>query len=266
MLGLEDAASKLNPELKAVNQSLTTGGGAFGRFGLGALTARVALFGGLTAVSGFHIALDVLIESLAVIIPAIVTAGAGLLAFGLAGSDAAVAVANRLQNVHTVADAVNMTIPPMTGNLERLHAVVRPQVWQLYGDAITIAGGHASLFNKLAVDTGTIIDRLAAKLTVLISGAGPGLTNFLASGARDLQQFARILSNLGDGFAKLIQVSQRTGIAESLLAIVNAGAKLFEPVHQTAAPFAHRDHRVPRHLPVVRAGRDRDPAAARPPV
>ncbi len=228
LTGVEEGAHKLNPELKDLNNSLVQGGRGFGRFGLGVLTARVALFGGFTAISGFHIALDVIVESLAVLIPALVTAAAGLVAFGLAGSDAAKAVAFRLQNVHTVADAFNTTIPPMTNNLEKLHAVVRPQVWQLYGDAIDAAGTHSNRFNNLAIATGGVVDRLAAKLTVLVQTSGPGIDKFFASGARDLQQFARILSNLGDAIGKLIQISERTGIAEALLSILNAAAKLFD--------------------------------------
>lgn len=228
LLGLEDAAKKLNPELDATNTKLITGARGFGRFGLGALAARVALFGGLSAVSGWHIALDTLIESLAVIIPALVTAAAGLAAFGIAGVDAARQVYNRLQNIHTVADALNATIPPMTGHLEALHAVVRPQVWQLYGDAIAIAHSKTGLFEQLAIKTGSVVDTLAARLTILATSSGTGLKNFLDSGARDLKEFGRIFVSLGDAFGKLIRVTQETGIAEALLKILGAAAKLFD--------------------------------------
>jgi hypothetical protein len=228
LLGLEEAFKRLNPVVAATNNRLIQGAGAFGRFGIGALTARVALFGGLSAVSGWHIALDTVIETLAVIIPALVTAAAGLAAFGIAGADAARAVFNRLQNIHTVSDALNATIPPMTGNLEKLHNTVRPQVWQLYGDAIAIVGTKTGLFNKLAVDTGAFIDRLAAKITVLATTSGSGLSNFLAAGKRDLQEFGRIAVSLGDAFGRLIRVTQQTGIAEALLSIVGAAARLFD--------------------------------------
>lgn len=228
LLGLEGAVKRLNPDLAVMNDKLVQGARGWGRFGIGALAARVALFGGLSAVSGWHIALDAIIESLAVIVPALTVLGAGLAAFALAGSDAFRQVYQRLQNIHTVADAFGVTIGPMTGALEKLHAVVRPQVWQLYGDAIAVAHNKTGLFAKLAVDTGGVIDKLAARITVLATSAGPGLDRFIAAGTRDLQQFGRIFLNLGDAFGKLIQVTQQTHIADTLLAIVNAGAKLFD--------------------------------------
>ena len=228
LLGVEEAAKKLNPEVKVLNDKLVQGARGFGRFGLGLLTARVALFGGLSAISGFHIALDAIIEGLAVIVPALATAAAGLAAFALAGSDAFRQVYQRLQNIHVVSDAFGVTIGPMTGKLEKLHQVVRPQVWQLYGDAIAIAHSKTGLFGKLATETGGLIDRLAGRLTVLATTAGPGLTKFLDVGKKDLQQFGRIFTNLGDAFGKLIQITEKTHIAEFLLKIVNAGAKLID--------------------------------------
>lgn len=228
LLGVEEATKRLNPEVAVLNDKLVQGARGFGRFGLGVLTARVALFGGLSAVSGFHIALDAIIEGLAVIVPALTVAAAGLAAFALAGSDAFRQVYQRLLNIHTVSDAFGVTIGPMTGKLEALHAVVRPQVWQLYGDAIAVAHDKTGLFGKLAVSTGGVIDKFAARLTVLATSAGPGLDKFIASGTRDLQQFGRIFLNLGDAFGKLIQVTEQTHIAEILLTIVNAGAKLLD--------------------------------------
>jgi hypothetical protein len=226
LLGLEDAAKKLNPELDVTSRKLVTGARGFGRFGLGALAARVALFGGLSVVSGWHIALDTIIESLAVIIPALVTAAAGLAAFGIAGADAGRAVYNRLVDIHVVSDALNKTIPPMTGKLEELHNVVRPQVWQLYGDAIVVAHTKTGLFRDLAIKTGSVVDKLAGRLTVLATTSGTGLNKFLASGSRDLAEFGRIFLSLGDAFGKLIQVTEQTHIAEILLTIVGAAAKL----------------------------------------
>ena len=237
MLGLEKAAKALNPEIAATNLALVTGARNFGRFGLGALTARVALFGGLSAVSGFHIALDAIVETLAVIVPAVLTAAFGLAAFAVAGSDAAIAVANRMKNLHTVFDATGQAIPPLNSNIENLHATVRPQVWQLYGDAIIIAKNKGDIFNTWAVKTGGFIDTVAAKITILATSTGTGLQKFLASGSRDLAEFGRIATSLGDAFGKLIQVTEQTHIAETLLAIVGAGAKLFDIFTKIPVPL-----------------------------
>ena len=186
-----------------------------GRFGWLALGGAIRV--GRFAVTAWHLALDVVVETLAVLIPALVTVTAGLTAFGLAGVDSARAVAHFMQNAHIVMDATGKSIPPFTGNLERLHEQVKPMVWQLFGDAIKIAGANAHMFNKLAVDTGGVVDRLAARFTVFATKAGPGVQHFFAVGSKDAAQFGRILANLGHALFNLILISEKTHIAEVLL-------------------------------------------------
>lgn len=237
----EAGLSSVNRDLAKAQSDTTAGMASFqrgtGGMVAGLLTARVALFGGVTAVTGFHIAFDALIEAAAVIVPALATAAAGLGAFAVAGSDSAREVYQMVTSIHTVGDAMNATIPPMTGKLEALHDQVRPEVWQLYGDAIDVVHTKTGLFNNLATQTGGVLDTLAARFTVLITNSGPGLAAFLDAGKRDLSEFGQIALSLGDAFDKLIKITQETHIADYLLDIVAAGAKLLDMITKLPTPL-----------------------------
>ena len=237
LIALRTAAGKFAGSVGEVDTAVARNTAYVGRWGLGLLTARVSLFAGAAAVSGWHLALDAVIETLAVVIPALVTAAAGLGAFAVAASDSARQVYSTVTAIHVVGDAFNATIPPMTGKLEALHDQVRPMVWELYGDAINVVHTKTGLFNQLALQTGSILDRLAARFTVLITKSGPGLTAFLTAGKRDLDQFGRIALSLGDALGKLIEITQKTHIAEYLLEIVGAAAKLFDMLTKLPIPL-----------------------------
>lgn len=197
---------------------------------------QVSLFAGARQVSVWHLALDGVVETLAVLVPATVTAAAGLAAFGIAGSDAARQVYNRMLNVHTIFDAVDGQLPPLTGNIEKLHDTVRPQVWQLYGDAIDVANEKSGLFNKLAIETGSVIDHMAAKVTVDLTRGTGGLETFIHAGERDLRQLGIAGGEIGHVFLKLIQVTQETHIADFLLQGVVAASKLLGAVADLPTP------------------------------
>lgn len=213
--------------------------GAAGWFGL---ATQVNLFGGLLPgilghASALHFVLDFIIEGLAVFVPAILTAAAGLTAFGVAGVDAAQAVYTRLMATHTVIDATKQAIPPLTGNLEKLHAVVRPEVWQLYGDAIDLANQKSGLFNQLAIETGHTVDRLAARLTVDLMSGSQGLGTFFAIGAQDLAKLGTFFSNLGQALLSFIRVSQATHIDQIFLDIFVALSQLLVLVTKLPTPL-----------------------------
>lgn len=237
LLSIKAATKNFGAAVTGADGAVNRFNGRIGRFGIGLLTATVPLFAGAAAVTGFHLALDTVVELLAVVVPAVITAAAGLGAFAIAAFDSAKQVYQMVTAIHTVGDAMNATIPPMTGKLEALHNQVRPQVWQLYGDAIAAVHTKTGLFNTLATQTGSVLDTLAARITVLATRAGPGLTTFLAAGKRDLAEFGRIALSLGSAFGKLIQITEKTHIAQYLLDIVGAAAKLFEIITKLPIPL-----------------------------
>lgn len=207
-------------------------GGWFG------LNSQLRLFGGLLGtVSAWHVVLDFLIEAVAVFLPAIVTLVAGLTAFGVAGSDAGKAVYNRLIAIHTASDALNAVIPPMTGNLEKLHSQVRPQVWQLYGDAIAVVHNKTGLFSQLALATGNVVDRLAARLSVDLMSSSKGLETFLGVGAANLAKLGTFFSNIGQALLAFIKVTQETHVDQIFLSVFVALSQLLLLVTKLPTPL-----------------------------
>ena len=186
--------------------------------------ANIPLFGGLFGnaavighINALNLALHFLVDLLIVLFPAVVTLAAGLTAFGAAGFDAAKQVASQFQNLHTVSDALDTTIKPLTGNLERMHAVVRPQVFQLLGAALNAAGKNTSIFNNLAVKTGGVLNDIAAKVDIMVSRSGPALTQFLKIGGFDLKQLSSIGQSIGSIFMTILRAGEQTQVAEKMI-------------------------------------------------
>ncbi len=191
----------------------------------------------VTALGGVHIAIDAVIEALAVWVPALATAGLGLGAFALIGEKSAQQVYTYVKSFHTATDALgqNMTFTATamkgmgsqatirqiqtTGTaLQDLQNQARPKVWQLYGDAIDVmASGSGKVLGQLGLDAGTVLDRIAAHITVAMSKGGNGLKNFTDAGKHDIAGLAQAFSNIGSLLGALIGVSQKTHVAEFLL-------------------------------------------------
>ena len=235
MLSLEAASDDLKESLTEDTAAMATFTRGVGPWSVSLLTGEAALFGGAAAAKGWHIALDGIVEVLAVAIPAVTTAALGLGIFGLAAAKSADQIYLMDKAIVTVSTATNSVIAPMTGNFQKLENAVRPQVWELYGEAIQAAGNQSGVFNKLALETGSYLDTLGARI-VNATKSGGAFTTFLAAGAKDMQTFGQIGDTLGDVFAKLIKVTEETHIAEDLLDIVAAATKLLDVVLSLPTP------------------------------
>jgi hypothetical protein len=212
------------------------GGRWFGGF-FGVLRRQMPLFGGLFGgapiighISRLNFIIHILIDLLLVVIPALATAAAGLGAFGAAAWDSGKQVAFQLQNMHIVGDALNTTIKPLTGNLEKLHDVVRPQVFQLFGAGLAAAGKNTAIFNQLATKTGGVLNTLAARIDIMVSHAGPGLTQFLKVGGQDMKQFSSIGQSIGSVFMDILKAGEQTQVAEKMLQALAIAFKAFATV------------------------------------
>ena len=216
------AVNRTNSALHNQQASLATLGRGW-RF----LGQEVTLFAGLLpGVKVWHFVLDAIVESLAVLVPALSAVAFGLTAFGAAAFDAGREIAFFLLNIHEIHDATGKAIAPLTNNLEKLHDVVRPMVFQLFGDAILIAAKKSGLFNQAAIQTGQVLERFGNKITTAILHSQGGLEKFFEVGARDAHQFGIVLENIGKILFKLIQVSEQTHIAEFLLEGLVVASKL----------------------------------------
>src|SRR6266851_19790 len=160
------------------------GGGFFGLPRL--FGGRVNLFGGilpglLASIGTVHLLIDAFVELVAVILPATIAFGI----FAAAAAPTVGDIATKMQQINTVVVATGKNIAPLTGAFTRMADAVRPSVYQLFGNALQIAGRNTGLFQQLAVGTGHVITDLAARFTLAATN-GHGFNIFLANAVPDL--------------------------------------------------------------------------------
>lgn len=176
-------------------------GGGFGLLGFGAAAAgrKITLFGGtlgkvpiLAAIGGLHLLADAVIEVGALLIPAAIAFGA----FAAAAVPAVQDIYTHMKNLMTVSTATGKAIPPLTGGFAKVAAAVRPQVYQLFGDALTLLSRKTGTFSQLATGAGKALDQLGARFVVAVT-QGHGLTGFASTASHDLQGLGQVAGNIG---------------------------------------------------------------------
>lgn len=203
----QDAALNMGYAVRLLRQEITLWSGLFG---------STALIG---QVAAWHILLDGIVEVLALWVPALATAAAGLIGFGAAGYQSFKEIYQQWQTLSTVGNALNTIVPPLTGNFQKLQDAVRPQVYQLLGDYLTVAGSKTGTFAQLINQTGDYLDKLGARITVYLQSGGHGLENFFEAGAKDLALIGQGFDSLGIILGKFIAATQITHIAEDLATV-----------------------------------------------
>jgi hypothetical protein len=219
--GMADPAAKAASALKAEGDAAVYMG-----WRIGLLRTQVQLWSGVFGdtkligeVALWHILLDSVVEVLALWVPALATAAAGLIAFGAAGYQSFKEITQQWMTLSTVGTALNTTIPPLTDSFAKLQAAVRPQVYELLGDYLTAAGDKTGVLGQLINETGSYLDKFAAKVVVAMQSGGTGLQDFLSAGAKDLALIGQGFASLGVIVVKFIQATAITHIAEDLAAV-----------------------------------------------
>src|ERR1039457_2521310 len=207
--------------------------------GWGLLTRQITLFGGalastgvhlLTSVAVWHVLVDWVIEFAAVLIPATLALGA----FGVAAAGTVEAIANHLKAINTVATATGQSIAPLTGQFQNLQNAVKPQVYQLYGDALTIISGKSGALTKVVTATGSALDQLGARFTVAVT-SGNGFGGIMASGAQDVLKLGTVIGNLGGTLGNLLKAMP--GYAEIFLNLWVAFSRGLEVLTAVTIPI-----------------------------
>jgi hypothetical protein len=235
VLTMDQALDSMARRWDAAAAGTDAAGFAMGRFGgiLGILTGKLKLFSGtgllglFKTVGVFHLLVDVAFEFLAVLIPATY----GLIAFGVAGSDAARAVFTQMKNMHTVMDATGGTIPPFTRNLEALHKAVEPQVFQLFGDALGVINAKTGEFNKLATGTGIVLEQLGARMAIAIEGGG--WSDFMKHAVVDVKKLGDVTANTFGIIGNLLK--SMPGYAQVILTVFDVASKAVENITGSGA-------------------------------
>lgn len=195
------------------------------------LTGDVKLFAGLLGtISTFHLLFDAILEV------AIVwtTAAAAATAFGIAAAPTVDKIYDHMKNLLTVSKATGQNIPPLTGAFRNLANAVKPQVYQIFGDALTVLNSRTGLFSKLAVEAGGVLEHFAARIAVALR-TGRGLGDFLDQATHNL---AGLLSGFADFFHIIGSLmSVMPGYAEILLGFGDAFLHITAIVVNAAKPF-----------------------------
>jgi hypothetical protein len=211
----------------------------------GALTRQLTLFGGffgsaemIGKIAAWHVLMDGVIEVLALWIPALSTAAIGLAAWGAAGVQAGEQVGKQMYNTWVVSKALNEAIPPLKGSFQQLAQAVTPQVYELFGDALTVMGNKGSTLNKIIGETGSFLENMGAKIAVFLTGgSGNGLMDFFQTGAKDLALIGKGFESVGIIAANFIKATALTHVAEDLAMIGDKVLALVADISKMPTPL-----------------------------
>lgn len=214
-----DVDQKLNPSVKNAGNGLAglglAAGVAWGWFGR--LNVPVTLFGGalnkvplLGAVGGIHLLVESIAEFLGTIIPATVA----LVSFGAYGAPTVQHIAIQMQNLWTTTQALNQSIYPITKNMMSLGDAVKPEIYQLFGEALVLVNAKAGEFSNIAAQAGHVVDSFGARI-VSAMVSGNGFSTFLQHSSSDLAGWFNVIGNLGGIIGNVLKVLP--GYAEIIL-------------------------------------------------
>jgi hypothetical protein len=225
----------LSDQMVALTAKTNIAAGAARNFGgwLGFIGAKIPLFGGIgpaiiTQIAAWHLLTDVVIDFIAVLLPATIALGA----FIAAGIGTAQDIFKQMSNVNTVTTATNKALYPMTARLRSLADAVQPQVYQLFGEFLNVVNSRAGTFTQLAKAAGTVMDQLAARTAIAIESGG--MQVFLHNATQDLAKLGDIVGNIFGTVGNLLKAMP--GYAQVLLNIVDQTSKGLEAV--TGSGFA----------------------------
>lgn len=239
--GFKDSVRAMNADSAGAAAGAAAAGAAASKAGgfFGFLKKDISLFGGafgetafIGTVTGLHLLIDGAIEFASVLIPATI----GVLAFGAAAAPAVEDIWRQFSALNTVVSATGQNIAPLSGGFGKMAGEVKPEVYQLLGDALTFAGQKGGGFAQVATSTGSVLDQLAARFTVA-STSGHGFGGFMASAAKDTAGLGDLAANLGGVLGNVIK--ETPGYAEMLLGIADAGSHVLEWASNAAGPVLH---------------------------
>lgn len=163
-------------------------------------------------------------ELLAVLIPALIAAGAaaGVMAEGVTWAN------DRLKAVYTSTEATSAMLHTTSGqvlglksSLQQAQTTADPMVWELYGSAISAARESFGGFWSKGLDVVHMLDTFAAHVDLSL---GPGgvlgsqTQSAIKSMVTDLQGLGQVLGNVGHFFLTL--ATDMPGVAEMLLSAI----------------------------------------------
>jgi hypothetical protein len=227
--------------LGAATVALMGMGGWAGRaaMGIAGLRQTVSLFGGvfdkalpawLAGASYLHLLVDGFVELAAVVIPAAIA----LTAFGIAAVPTVQDIVQHMQNLNTVVQATGQNMYPLTGAFNKMADAAKPYVYQLFGDALNIAGQKSGFMQQIVSSTGAAVAQLGARFTVAMTN-GQGLGAIMGNASVDVAKLGDVFGNLGGILGSVFK--SVPGYANVLLTLADGVSKVAENVVRTGQPI-----------------------------
>ena len=225
-------------ELGKADDAVTTITHHYGLCGtvISALTAKVPLFGGaldaiplMGEVAGWHLLADAVVETTAVWVPAAIAFSA----FGAAALPTVQDIYTQMKNLNTVSEATGQQIPGLTGNFSRLSEAVRPEVYDLFGEALQTITHNGGAFSTMAEGAGQVLDQLGARMEVAVTD-GHGLSGFATTAVSDLGKLTNSIGNVVGIFGDFLKVVP--GYAGILLGLGDSATHVAEDFTTVAEP------------------------------
>lgn len=177
-------------------------GGAAGNLaaftnGMAGLNTQFRLFNGvlpgfLGMIGSIHLIAQSIIELTGTLLPATVA----FAAFAAAAVPTVQDLSQQMQTLHTVTQAYGVSLYPLTGGFQAVAAAVQPEVYVLFGEALTVASAKTGVFQQVAVGAGQALDQLGARFTVAITQSST-FGRIAKSAASDLAGWGNLIGNIG---------------------------------------------------------------------
>lgn len=234
----------------ATGTKMNDAGAAAGFFGamagraagwFGGMAQKVDLFGGvlngilpswLAGASYLHILADGILEVVAVLAPAIL----GMIAFGAAAVPTIEAIKTQMSNLSTVTSATGRSIYPLTGAFTKAADAAKPYVYQLFGDALVIAGNKSGVFTAIVGAVGNSLATLGGRFQMAIDNSA-GFGGIMANAAHDVYMLGTIIGNLGGILGAVFRAVP--GYAQVFLNLANVVTATAEHIAIAGEPLLH---------------------------
>jgi hypothetical protein len=193
-------------------------------------------FGTAGLLGWVHLAIDGFIELAAIVVPSTVA----ILAYGAALSALAPTVDviyQRELNMYTAFDQLGQKLPGLNDSLNKLNAEFKPQVIEVWGDALTVANSNSGLLVSLLKTATSWVDQFAARMVVDFQDGGSALKNLIDAGSKDLALLGTIGATLGNILLNFVKVTEITHVAQDLLGVIEVLAEAVDEVSKLPAPL-----------------------------
>jgi hypothetical protein len=211
----------------------------YGAWGL--LNARVSLFGGLlgnfapglvTWVHAWHLMAEGIIETLAVWGPATIAMGVFAAAAGQGVQTLQTHITDMLNVVNSTAGTATK-LYPLTGGFLAMQNAAQPAVYELWGDAITVATQKSGLMLTMIKQLVPVVDQLGARMTAAIDSGGWEV--FMKNAVGDVSQLGTAFGNFFGILGNLMKAVP--GYAKYLLDFGTGFLGIVEHVTAAIAPI-----------------------------